>query len=593
MRLVLSFIWIRATAAGRFVAGSSLARRIVGLRAVRFIVRLAAMFWDRLVLRPWRWSGRSVRRLRIALGKRQVWYWVVCWALCGALAAAIVRMPPIAAVAPIAGAAIIAVLAKRLEFGIVAVVILAASILHHEAIPQPIKIGGFGPNTTELLILSMLVIIFLRSCRDGKFLLFKSPITLPLILIFISVMVSMVESYRLFKTGIDQDLFYYGQIYNNARPMFYYTFFFVVAFGIHTERQLRWVIRAIVWVGVGVSIVVALQYYLGPHGITLFIGRSYTHSFSPDEQEIARSLPPGLAPICVFFLVSVAYAGYQRFRAGLVSTLTAAILGVGLLFSFYRSFWVTSLLGILIIWLASNGVAKRRLVVLGAGAILLTIIGGLAIDNISSSRESSARSVSSIVTERFMSVFESDTYATDQSYRNRVRENRMAIEKIKENPIFGIGSGTPRQYLSWTRPGTYTQVFYPVPYIHNSYIEMFMVYGLIGIVGFLWISIFFLIRCFRLFCVLKSDSWKAVTIGIFAAYVGYLIRSWTQPHIVHDVFYIITTALVWGIIEVISRLHGQEALCVRDGVAPLHKGVSRASAVPVGGRFSAGVSKAN
>lgn len=523
---------------------------------------LLVVLWSRILWPAWRWSARKFNQARRALGKHEVWYWLAAWMCCAGLAYAILKLPPTKVAVLIVGMIALAVFIRRLEWGIVAVMIFVASFIHHAALPRPFALGGMGPNGPETLVIIMLGITFFQACRQRKVRLFQSPMTLPLILLYVAVGMSMVESYRMFKSSVEEDLFSFSQIYSNARPMFYYAFFFVVAFGIQTQRQLRIVLRAVVWIGAIVSAMIVVQCYLGTHGKSLFIGgqfqQSYTEAFSPDQQEIARSIPPGLAPICIFFLVSVAAAGYQKSRAGLMSALAGAVLGVGIVFSFYRSFMVSSLLGIFIMWVASPLAAKRRLMAYGSLVVLMAVLGTVAGGALV--QASTGSDVLGLVTSRFTSAFTSKTYAVDESYRNRVREDQEAIQNIKKNPIIGIGSGTPRQYLHWTRPGTYTQVLYPIYYIHNSYLETWEVYGLLGIVSFLWISIAFLIRCIVVFRRVEHPSWKAVAIGCFAGYIGFLIRSNTQPHIMHDVYYIVTCALVWGIIEVIARLHEEGRL---------------------------------
>lgn len=510
----------------------------------------------------WRWCKRSVRLVRKFLGRHEVWYWTAAWGCCVALAYSILQAPPERVGAAVVGAVLLAVLIRRLEWTIIAVIIMASSFMHHGAIPRPVSLGGMGPNITELLILAMLAVVFARSCRRGKFLLFKSPMTLPLMLLFVSVIMSVLESYRLFQQATAPDLFYVGQIYSNARPMFFYTFFFVVAFGIQTERQLRFVLRASVWVAAIVGLMVAAQYYIGPRGISLFIGggwsAGYTASVSPEEQSVARSMPPGLALICMFFLITVAHAAYRGSRSGIANLLGALPLGAGLIFSFYRSFWISTFLGLFIIWIVSSAIIKRRLLVYGVAVVVVTILGTVSFAKLvpGSAGENFAR----VLANRFTSLSQSSTYEVEESLQARFRENRMALQRIKENPIFGIGSGTPRQYAERIRPGTYTRVIQPVYFIHNSYLELWMAYGILGVVSFLWLSIVFLVRCAFLFRSLQQPSWKAITIGCFAGYIGFLVRSATQPHIVHDTYYMVVTALVWGIVEIILRLHNEGKL---------------------------------
>lgn len=572
IRLILSFIWIRIAAAGRFIAVSPPARRVVRLRAVRFLVRLLVLLWSRFIWPAWRWCKRSVRLVRKFLGRHEVWSWVVAWGCCAGLGYAILQAPPEKVGVAVVGAILLAFLLRRLEWGIIAVAVMVASFMHHGAIPRPISLGGMGPNVAEILILAMLAVVFARSCRRGKFLLFKSPMTLPLMLLYLSVVMSVLESYRLFKLVTAPDLFYVGQIYSNARPMFFYLFFFIVAFGIQTERQLRFVLRASVWVAAIVGLMVAAQYYIGPQGVSLFIGggwsAGYTASVSPEEQAVARSMPPGLALICMFFLITIAHAAYRGSRSGIVNLLGALPLGAGLVFSFYRSFWVSTFVGLFVIWMACSAVVKRRLLVYGAVVVVVTVFGTVSFAKLVPGK--AGQDFARVLADRFTSLSQSSTYEVEDSLQARLRENRMAIQRIKENPIFGIGSGTPRQWSEWVRPGTYTRIVHPLYFIHNSYLELWMVYGILGFVSFVWLSIIFLLRCFVLFRTVQNPAWKGVTIGCFAGYIGFLIRANTQMHIVHDYYHIVACAMVWGIIEVIARLHSQGQLSKddNDSIAP-------------------------
>jgi O-antigen ligase len=178
------------------------------------------------------------------------------------------------------------------------------------------------------------------------------------------------------------------------------------------------------------------------------------------------------------------------------------------------------------------------------------------------------------VGDRFMSIFRTESYVTESSsVQARARENRVAIEQIKENPILGIGAGSPRVYEQWTYP-TGSSLIYAKYWILNSYLELWLIYGLPGILSFAWLSVVFLIRSFVLFRRLRDPTWKAVVVAFFAGYIGFLWRSITQMHIVHDRYHIFIVAIMWGVVEALWRLHNKGEIGVPAVGYPGHEGQS-------------------
>ncbi len=153
-----------------------------------------------------------------------------------------------------------------------------------------------------------------------------------------------------------------------------------------------------------------------------------------------------------------------------------------------------------------------------------------------------------------MSIFQRETLQSE-SLQNRFRENRYAFEQVKRHPLLGIGVGSPLEFKQWTRPGRRTKVIYRVYQIHNSYLELWMVYGLLGVVSFAWLSVVFLVRSFLLFMKSRDPSNKYLALGLFAGYVVSLLKAVTGMTLLHSVPSITLTAFMWGIIEVIWRLN--------------------------------------
>jgi len=476
------------------------------------------------------------------------------------LAQAIMHESWLRVVAAAAGIIACSIVIWRLEVGIVAVLILAASIIEPDVIPRPFSFGGQGPRVTELLILLMVVIVYARESAQRRFEYFKSPMMLPLLLFFAAAAMSVAVSYttQLHETSKPWDFHW---IYNLLRPLTGYLLFIPVAFGLRTERQLRSMLRLVMWLAVAVAVLMVVQQLLGER-VSLFIGgrvtEAYVRQLSADLNEevaggVVRFAAPGLALILWLFLVALAQAAYKGVRLSVTHAAAAAVLGIGLVFSFTRHFWISTLLSVLIIALVTRGKVGRRIILTAAVAGTVAVLGTLSLGSVAP-RTAGAK-FSSALHERFASILSPNETLRTESLQNRFRENRYAIRSIKRSPIFGIGVGSPAHYKEAYNYWYGSRVLFPVYWIHNSYLELWMLYGLFGIGSFAWLSIAFLIRSFTLFRRAREPEWQALGVAFFAAYIGYLERCVTQMHILHDAHHIVAVAFMWGIVEVIWRIN--------------------------------------
>lgn len=526
-----------------------------------FVAGALLFVWRLFTLIIW-WPGkRLLRRIRKFLGRHEFWYWTVTWVGCGLLGTAIVMVSPVKVAAGILGTLILVICMRRLEFGVVGLMILGASFMHPTALPQPITLGGQGLHAIELLLLGMLAVVFVRAFGQRRLEFFKSPITLPLILFGAAIIMSMFVSYIQYRAN-RIGYWSFRAAYNDARPMFVYLVFFVVAFGIRTEKQLRIILVSLIIISVVISLMMIAQSFIGAGGTKLFIGNEWNRNIVREadvgDVEVARTEPPGLGPITVLFPIALACAASLGFRKGAVYLSAAAVMGIGLMSSFYRVFWVASLTEVAIVWLLAGNKVKIRLPAYGILALILALSGMLAASRVVPL--AGAEKFPHALAERALSIFSEETYTTSGSYQGRVQENRTAIAQIKDSPILGIGSGTPKAYRQWTRPGVWTRIIYPVYKIHNSYLGLWTMYGLLGIVSFVWVSVAVLLRSFLLFRRLRDPMWQSVALGFFAAYIGFLWRCITQMHATNNIHHILSVVVMWGFMEVLWRLHEEGVL---------------------------------
>lgn len=487
-----------------------------------------------------------------------------------ALALLIVSASPKKIIAVIAAVFLAALVWKRLEIGVIGLLIMVASFMHSIVLPKVLTMGGSGLHADEALILFMVVVVSIRLFAQKRK-LELSPVSISLAFFFLMIMIALFNAWRISEQP-GEGIRSFKTIYNQARPLVMYTLFFVIAYGIRTREQLRLLIRAAIWASVITAVLMIVQYFLGTGGKSVFIGqyaRDPMVRSTAEEESVARSLPPGLAPMMVFLVFSVTHIAYTWSRKNAWIVAAAITMGIGLVLSFTRHFWVVLVLSMFVVWVIANSKVKLRLFGIGAVIVLLAVLMTLILGGLESGQ--AGERFSGALKTRFMSMFKPET-VMELSLQNRVIENRAAWSEIKKSPILGIGLGKPILYKnSAPLPGLWTRFLAPSNSIHNSYLEIWVRYGLFGILAFLAISVCFLFRCYSLFRRTSDPEWKSLSIAFFAAYIGFLMKSYMGMTILHQKQDMVTVALMWGIIEVIWRLEnekGSGALSVKPEISP-------------------------
>lgn len=452
----------------------------------------------------------------------------------------------------------VALVYRRLEIGIIALVVMVASIMHDVIIPKVVAFGGVGLQANEALLLFMLVIVFARLISKKESARTFTPMSVAVLLFFLMVAIAVGEAFRASHVNQDGPLSF-KLAYNHARPLLGYSLFFVAAYGIRTKEQLRVLLRALLWICVIVSILMVAQYFLGPSGKSLFLGSNTYDQMvksTAEDESVARSLPPGLAPLLIFFIFALTHTAFTWNRKSAVLGLAATILGIGLVFSFTRHFWAVTFLALVIVWCVSNSKVKLRLSFIAVTATLAIILFSLTLGALGSGQ--SGQRFSKALETRFQSMFKRETTA-ESSLQNRLAENRGAWSAITRSHMMGIGLGRPIFYRqSLPRPGSWTHYFRPVFTLHNSWLELWATYGILGVLIFVGLSVLFLIRCFTLFRRTDNPEWRSLSIAFFAGYIAFLLKSSMGMTILHQQQDMVTVALMWGIIEVLWRLDAEE-----------------------------------
>lgn len=566
----------------RYVAKTRPAQWFARQRVVLFIGRALQFFGSFFLVRAWRFVRRAIHRGRQWLGRKEVWYWLLAWIGCGFMAWGILDYHPRRVVTSVVAVVLLALIARRLYIGVIASMLVAASFLHIAVIPKPITLGGQGLNAAELLIVFMLAVVLVRSLVERRFEFLRSPITLPLLLLSLAIMVSVGAAYAKYLES-PKGVFPFT-LYNDARPMFYYSLFFVVAFGIRTRQELRILVAALIIIAAAVAVLMIVQYALG-HEQRVFMGTRWAaprvEELGPDEEGVTRSLPPGLALMYVLFPAVTCLACMGKGRSSRLLGLASVLIAIGLLLSFTRMYWLSVSAAMVVIWMLVDSSMKRRLLTFGTVALTASVLLTIAFSTFAPGA-ARARFSHALYDRLASTVTRSTVYSP--GLQNRIQENRSALELIKRNVIFGVGLGTPLHRTQVIRPGYNTQVIVPIYRIHNSYLDLWARFGLLGVLSFVWLSVAFLARSLLLFFHAQEPVHKVLGLTFFAAQIQFMMHA-TVGMSVPQIFNATTIALCWGLVEVMWRLEKGRAAPSPGDVVPMKAAHGRlmatdASAMP-------------
>lgn len=159
-------------------------------------------------------------------------------------------------------------------------------------------------------------------------------------------------------------------------------------------------------------------------------------------------------PVAVILAFAALLSGGLRSpRAKALVTGVLLLNAVGAFLTFERTFWVSTILGCLVVIAKAGALQRARAIVVAPFVVLLAF--GL-LSTLSPGTLTTAQ-------ERFVSIGQ---YSTDTSVRYRVAESQHVIDQIKQHPTLGSGFADS---IYWGRPWEQVPASEEV-FSHNSYL---------------------------------------------------------------------------------------------------------------------------
>lgn len=452
----------------------------------------------------------------------------------------------------------------RPEFGLLAVVFLAASMVPPELVDLRLPIGGL--ELRDLALIGMLGLLILRGLVYHSLVLPWRPVGAPL-LVFLGL-AAFSTVYALFFQNVESNW-----AFSEFRALFFYSVFFVAGWSIRSSRQLPIVLIGLFLCADFIAGVLILQQSLGMnHPLLAAMSSSNWRLYDMGQTGAAgsfgmvRIMPPGVTLPYFMMIVALCLIVFTARRRWLrvVLALQFVFLNVGLLLTYTRAMWVAAVcaLGLVSVALLLEYRAYLfRVVAIGVAVILLLL--GLLGTGIFGNEGSSI--VTGPLAERFLSILRPGDVLESNSLEARAFENEQALRSVSQNPLLGVGLGNSYRKIttlqgeaSGYRAGSGLEaerISRFTRFLHNSYLYIPVKMGLTGLACFLWFCVALLIQSVRSYRQLDDGRSRAIVLAVLSGFVGLMVWSVFHQHFMQAES-AGTIGLVAGLVASVRRIHG-------------------------------------
>ena len=386
-----------------------------------------------------------------------------------------------------------------------------------------------------LLYTFMVIVILYKTRIDKTSEVVKTPLKLPILLFLVSILITGVFSLILFSQTL-------GLVFMGLMDMIHYLMFFPVIYCIKTEKQLHSIILFIFIVAIinAIFTIISSFYPDSPFAFANVVEKWGFGGY------YFRTFPYGLHLIVLIFLISISILPFLQ--SGFIKILLLGIiltLFFSVILTFTRSIWlplIISLVGLVVLIPRKN---MGKLIIWISICCVIVVIASMFLNYISPSFYYG--DLIHTVSKGFISSFKAFDFigglSLDPSFNARILEAQQGIEMIKDNLLVGVGY----KYRLATEEAR-------VSYLHNGYLSILMVQGLIGFIPFMWLIIAFFVRILKIYRSFTVSAYKGMVLGFIAGYWFILMYAFLGNGLQHGKEMILVLMLIMGLTEVIHRL---------------------------------------
>lgn len=460
------------------------------------------------------------------------------------LGGASLLLSPLWVLIALVGGGLVVTTLKRPEIGLLGFLALTSSIIDEASNPA-ISIGFGTLYMTDVILFSLLGLIVLRWLVEPDFEFVRTPLDLPLMAFYGVALLSTFIA--ILKSSVS-----FSQSLGEVRTITNYLVFFAVTNLVREERQLRFLLKGLFLLATVVAAAMVVQFLLGG-SVAILPGRVETlRTEGQAYGEVTRMIPPGISMIMPVFITSTVILVLGKFRLSniLKDYLQWGLLGLALLLTFFRSYWVSTSFALLLLAYLVKGQNRHRLVRLVLVVMLLVLIIVLSAWGNPDSRVTKLASAS---IARLASLGNSKTFLDPRSsLRWRDFEYRYALPHLISRPLIGLGLGVRYRPLL---PGYDHEQYDGRDFIHNGHLWILMKTGLLGYLCLMWLSVKFLRQGlnFWRYHIPSSEMTACVLGGFTLTYLGVLVIAIVEPTLMYW-YWTPMIGMMMGVNEIIMEL---------------------------------------
>lgn len=428
---------------------------------------------------------------------------------------------------------------KRPELMLLAMISLSSTIVAEGKVPV-ISIGPGRLYITDIFLFGLFGLIILRSLAEPDFKLIHTPLDWPLLAFYGVALLATIS--RILTSALTVSL-----AIPEIRIVTYYLTFFVVTNLIREKRQIHLLFQGLLLLGVGVAVAMIIQFFLGSQ-VQILSGRVETLATEGRKySDITRIIPPGESLILAGFIAITVILVLDQWKLiSILRFLQWALLGVAVILTFNRNFWVgVGLIMLLLVYLVRSADRQRLfkwiLVGLCAGALSVLLIA--------TQPQTRATHLMNATLQRLESLVNSQTYEDNQfsTLRWRDFEYHYAWPQIIAHPILGLGLGA--RYRPFV-PNIDYEKFDGRGFTHNAHLWVLLKTGIVGYLCLIWLSLTFLQRAFKYWRYIPDRVLQGMVLGFMLTYLGVALGSLVDPMLM-EWFWTPVIGIMMGVNEVI------------------------------------------
>lgn len=387
------------------------------------------------------------------------------------------------------------------QYGLLLVLLLLSGIVPPQYSPRLPLMGGTVKGEDVIFLMLLFIVLYRMWLQKARFVGLVEYL-LPLFLLALLGMVSVIYA-----------IFYAHNPLRNVLAEFealiYWAMIPALAVALDNENKVRAFAFILALIGVVLALLLGIQSITGyplVYGGRIEIAETLGTRYS----DVIRSTVPGIFLIIfgILFFVGRRLVSVDRW---IVSVFFISILILGLMFTFGRTLWASTILGLIV--LASmqgvRSVLKVSVVSFVSAGILLS---GLIL---------AKPEVYDAIVDRALSVGEE--VETGRSMNWRYIENSYALHALENSPFLGVGLGG--DYKPVLKAGDPEQA----RFIHSGYLYLILKLGVFAILPIVWLYVVFIRSVFLLKDYYQESRTKVVILASFAMVVLPLITAFTRP----------------------------------------------------------------